>query len=128
MNYPEFGWLSAQAGFPFPVYATFRESGVEAPSQCIVFADAGAISVPGETEADKWQEALATGCSYFRSPSDAEDYPRVDSRTVLQHSKRVDAVFFDGRAEKVRNSAIGFALRRTNNANMWARNYSGPTP
>jgi len=43
MNYPEFGWLSAAAGFPYPVYATSTENGVAASSQCIVFADAAAI-------------------------------------------------------------------------------------
>ena len=128
MNYPEFGWISPQTGFPFPVYATSRETGVAAPSQCIVFADAGMISAPSEPNADNWQEVAATGCSYFRSPSDEQGYPNGDSRAVPRHSRRVNAVFFDGHIEKLRNSAIGFDLPRTNSANLWARNYNGPTP
>jgi prepilin-type N-terminal cleavage/methylation domain-containing protein/prepilin-type processing-associated H-X9-DG protein len=128
MNYPEFGWLSPAAGFPFPVYATSRESGVAAPSQCIVFADAGMLSDVSEPNADNWREVLGTGCSYFRSPSDWESYPWGDARAVPRHGQRVNAAFFDGHVEKVRNSAIGFDLPRTNNANQWARNYNGAVP
>ena len=110
------------------MYATSRETGVAAPSQCIVFADAGMISEPSEPNADNWHETPASVCSYFRSPSDWQGYPNGDSRSVPRHGGRVNAAFFDGHVEKLRNSAIGFDLPRTNNANLWARNYNGPTP
>lgn len=128
MNYPEFGWLSVSAGFPFPVYATSTENGVASASQCIVFADAAAISNPGESNADKWQEVPATGCSYFRVPSDSSSYPQGDSRSVPRHSGQVNTVCFDGHAVKLRNSTIRYDLPRTDNANLWARNYNGPQP
>jgi len=128
MNYPEFGWLSARTGFPFPIYATSTENGVAAPSQCIVFADAAMISNPTEPDADKWQEVPATGCSYFRVPSDWQGYPAGDSRSVPRHGGQVNAMFFDGHAAKIRNSSIGYNLPRTNSANLWARNYNGASP
>lgn len=128
MNYPEFGWLVAVTGFPYPVYATSSENGVAAPSQSIVFADAAMISVPSEPDADNWKEISATGCAYFRVPSDGEGYRRSDSRTIPRHSGQVNAVFFDGHAVKLRNSTIGYNLPRTDPANLWARNYNGLSP
>lgn len=128
MNYPEFGWLLARTGFPYPVYATSTENGVAAPSQCIVFADSGMISNPGEPNADSWREVPATGCAYFRVPSDWQGYPSGDSRSVPRHGGQVNTVFFDGHAEKLRNSTIGYDLPRTNPANLWARNYNGLAP
>src|SRR5215469_14896039 len=106
MNYPEFGWLSPRTGFPFPVYATSTENGVAAPSQCIVFADAARISNPSEPNADQWQEVPATGCAYFRVPSDPQSYFKGDSRSVPRHSGQVNTVFFDGHAAKLRNNTI----------------------
>ena len=128
MNYPEFGWLVASAGFPYPVYPTSAENGVTAPSQCIVFADAAMISNPSEPDADDWKEMPATGCAYFRVPSDNAGYPRNDSHTIPQHNGQVNVVFFDGHAAKIRNSTIGYNLPRTDSANLWARNYNSLTP
>jgi prepilin-type N-terminal cleavage/methylation domain-containing protein/prepilin-type processing-associated H-X9-DG protein len=128
MNFPEFGWLSPKTGFPFAVYATSTENGVAAPSRCVVFADAAMISNPSEPNADKWQEIPATGCAYFRVPSDPQSYPKGDSRSVPRHSGQVNTVFFDGHAAKLRNNTIGYNLLRTDSANMWSRNYNGPNP
>ncbi|HLX72680.1 MAG TPA: prepilin-type N-terminal cleavage/methylation domain-containing protein [Verrucomicrobiae bacterium] len=128
MNYPEFGWLVAAADFSYPIYAISKENGVAAPSQCIVFGDAAMISNPGEADADRWQEIPATGCAYFRVPSDTEGYPRKDSRTIPRHDGLVNVVFFDGHAAKIRNSSIGYERPRTDSANLWARNYNGLTP
>ena len=128
MNYPEFGWLVASAGFSYPVYATSKENGVASPSQCIVFGDAAMISNPAESDADAWQEIPATGCAYFRVPSDDNGYPRKDSRTVSRHDGMVNTVFFDGHAAKIKNSSIGYELPRTDSQNLWSRNYNGLTP
>lgn len=127
MNYPEFGWLIAAAGFSYPVYASSTENGVASPSQCIVYADAAMISNPTEPNPDNWDEMPATGCAYFRVPSDA-DYQKNDSHTVPRHDGQVNVVFFDGHSVKLRNSAIHYDLPRTNSANLWARNYNGTTP
>ena len=128
MNYPEYGWLSPRAGFPFAVYASANEGQVSQPDQSIVFADAAAISNPDETDADNWQEVPATGCVYFRVPSDGESYPNGDSRSVPRHGRQVNAAFFDGHVQKLRNSAIRYDLPRTNTAALWAKNNKGAVP
>ena len=58
------------------------EKRVAMPSRSIIFADAGGVSNSAETNADNWQEIPATGCVYFRSPSDLAAYPSGDARAV----------------------------------------------
>ena len=129
MNYPEYGWIVPAAGFPFPIYTVGKENQVSQPSQSIVFADAGQISDPGETNADNWQEVAATGCAYFRVPSDSFYYSlNGDSRSVPRHNGQVNAAFFDGHVERERNSAIHYELPRTNGNIQWARNHNGVNP
>ena len=128
MNYPEYGWISPAAGFPFPVYTTSKENQVSQPGQSIVFADAGQISNPEETNPDNWQEVAATGCAYFRVPSDTKDFPVGDSRSVPRHDRQVNAAFFDGHVQRERNSAIRYDLPRTDGNIQWARNNNGVNP
>jgi prepilin-type N-terminal cleavage/methylation domain-containing protein/prepilin-type processing-associated H-X9-DG protein len=129
MNYPEYGWISPRSGFPHPVYATSRENQVANPSQSIVFADAAAIANPDETNADNWQEVMATGCAYFRVPSDSYYYSlNGDSRSVPRHDRQVNAAFFDGHVQRVRNSTIHYDLPRTDGNAQWARNHNGLNP
>ncbi len=129
MNYPEYGWIATRQGFNVPVYATVQEGQVSSPDQSIVFADAGGILNPDETDADNWQEVPATGCAYFRVPSDSYyESLNGDSRSVPRHGKRVNAAFFDGHAILLRNSAIRYDLPRTNSAVQWAKNNNGDSP
>jgi prepilin-type N-terminal cleavage/methylation domain-containing protein/prepilin-type processing-associated H-X9-DG protein len=123
MNYPEYGWIAKRQEFNVPVYATVQEGQVTRPSQSIVFADAGAISNPDEPDADNWQEVPATGCAYFRVPSDSY-YQSLngDSRSVPRHAGQVNAAFFDGHVLKLRNSTIRYDLPRTNDVVLWAKN------
>ena len=128
MNYPEFGWIDTAPDFPYPVYNPPHENEVRSPSQSIVFADAAAVSNPDDDDADNWQEIPATGCSYFRVPSDTASYPGGDSRSVPRHGRRVVAAFFDGHVLQLRNSAIHYELPRTDDAVLWAKNNNGDTP
>lgn len=128
MNYPEFACIATVPDFPYPVYNPANENQVRTPSQSIVFADAAAVSNPDEENSDSWQEIPASGCSYFRVPSDAASYPGGDSRSVPRHSGRLNAAFFDGHAVLLRNSAIYYNLPRTNGAVLWAKNNIGDVP
>ena len=129
MNYPEYGWIAPRSEFPHPVYAASKENQVSGPSQSIVFADAAAISNPDETNADNWQEILATGCAYFRVPSDSYYYSlNGDSRSVPRHGRQVNAAFFDGHVQRERNSAVHYDLPRTDGNVLWARNHNGNNP
>jgi prepilin-type processing-associated H-X9-DG protein len=123
MNYPEYGWLASAGAVPFLIFSTSKENEVVNPSQSIVFADAAEVSNPDEPDADNWEEVPATGCAYFRVPSDYASYPNGDSRSVPRHNGLVNVTFFDGHVQKLHNSAIGYDLPRTNAANMWSRNY-----
>jgi len=114
MNYPEYGWISPKSGFPFPIYTTSRESQVSQPAQSLVFADAAGIANPGEANPDNWQELPATGCAYFRVPSDSFYYSlKGDSRSVPRHNRVVNAAFFDGHVAGEHNRAIRYDLPRT---------------
>jgi len=129
MNYPEYGWIATRQGFNAPVYATVQEGQVAMPDQSIVFADAGGILNSDETDADNWQEVPATGCAYFRVPSDSYyESLNGDSRSVPRHAGRVNAAFFDGHVLKLRNSAIRYDLPRTNSVVLWAKNNNGDNP
>jgi len=128
LNYPEYGRVTPAAGNPDPVYASASEGQVGNPSQSIVFADAGFITNPDD-DYDNWVEEPATGCTYFRVPSDAHDWNNVDfTRSAPRHGKRVNAAFFDGHATLLRNGAIGYDLPRTNTAALWPKNNNGDTP
>jgi prepilin-type N-terminal cleavage/methylation domain-containing protein/prepilin-type processing-associated H-X9-DG protein len=128
MNFPEYGWLSPRSGFPFAVYNSAKENQTMMPSQSIVFADAAALVDVAEANPDQWREVPATGCAYFRVPSDYESYPVGDSRSIPRHSRKVNAAYFDGHVTAVRNSTVRYDLPRTNSAIQWAKNNIGMSP
>jgi prepilin-type N-terminal cleavage/methylation domain-containing protein/prepilin-type processing-associated H-X9-DG protein len=122
MNYPEYGHIIPATGNPDPVYGTTAENQVTRPSQSIVFADAAYIANPDE-DYDNWVEEPGTGCTYFRVPSDTAAYPSGDyTRSVPRHNKQLNVAFFDGHAVKMRNSAIGYDLPRTDANALWTKN------
>jgi len=128
LNYPEYGRVEPAAGNVDPVYASANEGQVSSPDKSIVFADAGFITNPDD-DYDSWIEEPATGCTYFRVPSDTHDWNNVDfTRSAPRHGKRVNAAFFDGHAMLLRNGAIGYDLPRTNTAALWPKNNNGDTP
>ena len=129
MNYPEYGWLAPPPNFPFALYNSANENQVSLPSQSIVYADAAELAQDFDDSApDSWQEVPATGCAYFRVPSDPASYPNGDSRSVPRHGGRVNAAYFDGHVTLLRNSDIRYDLPRTNPLIQWAKNNNGTTP
>jgi len=128
MNYPEYGCIVPKSSGTYVQYPTARENQVTVPSQSIVLADAGAISNPTEPNADNWREKPATGCTYFRVPSDTADYAAGDSRSVPRHNQRVNVAYFDGHVDRIRNRSIRYDLPRTDSAIQWAKNNNGSTP
>jgi prepilin-type N-terminal cleavage/methylation domain-containing protein/prepilin-type processing-associated H-X9-DG protein len=134
MNYPEFGKCFSGPG------NELKENQVARPSQAIIFADAGAVTIAtrADPNADNWlpdiqYDAAALqisggGMSYFRVPSDSFSYPSGDSRSLGRHNKRCNFGFFDGHAESLKNSKAGYDLLRTDENALWARDHNGLVP
>lgn len=128
MNFPEYGRIISPV--PGPTYpATIAKASlVTAPSQFVAFADAAAVSNPNESNPDNWREVAGTGCCYFRAPSDSDNFPSGDARTVARHSGRANAAFFDGHVQAIRNSTIRYDLPRISTYVKWARNNLSDQP
>ena len=132
INYPEIGqlWHDDAPGTPI------KETTITTPSQCIGFADAGAVtasSLHSGSGPDGWiadsayDAALNTyyggGCAFFRDPSDPS-WTGGDALTVPRHNKRVNFAFMDGHVQTARNSSIGWYLPRTSDQALWARSHN----
>jgi len=91
-----------------------RENNVMHASESLLFADAGVLP-PGVTPspiADNWAEQTSNGTtgygsSYFNTPSGTQ-YPTDLVRSVPRHAGRVNTTWFDGHAESIKNSKIGY--------------------
>jgi prepilin-type N-terminal cleavage/methylation domain-containing protein/prepilin-type processing-associated H-X9-DG protein len=127
MNFPEYGTIYPAGAWVAPVYPQCNENGVAAPSQSVVFSDAGAISNPTQPNPDLWQEMAGRACVYFRVPSDPAGYPVGDSRSVPRHGGLVNVTFFDGHSARIKNGSIRYDLPRTDGNNLWSKNYSSAT-
>jgi prepilin-type N-terminal cleavage/methylation domain-containing protein/prepilin-type processing-associated H-X9-DG protein len=124
MNFPEYGSIIPAGAWIAPVYPTCNENQVTVPSQSVIFADAGAISNPTQANADLWQEVGGSASVYFRSPSDPAGYTIGDSRSVPRHAREVNVTFFDGHADRIKNSSIRYDLPHRDNNNLWSKNYN----
>ena len=87
INYPEYGHIVPATENPDPVYSSAIENQVTSPSQSIVFADAAYISNPDD-DYDDWVEEPATGCAYFRVPSDTAAWNGDCTRSVPRYGNR----------------------------------------
>jgi prepilin-type N-terminal cleavage/methylation domain-containing protein/prepilin-type processing-associated H-X9-DG protein len=118
MNFPEFGVTVPLVDVGAPMVPP-KDNQVAKPSETVVFADAGGVANPAETNPDKWIEVAGTGCTYFRVPSDLESYATGDSRSVPRHGGRVNTGWFDGHCATVRNGSLGYEFPRGDPAALW---------
>ncbi len=117
MNLPEFAreynWNDKQ-----PVV---NEKSVRNPAQSVVFADSGkpdtTIVSPTAANADDWQEdtsPAAINATYpvaFDVPSfypGGNTWIQVGRLSMPRHNQRLNTCWFDGHAELVRNSSLGY--------------------
>jgi prepilin-type processing-associated H-X9-DG protein len=136
MNHPEYGRTVVVADTSPNLV---KESQVQKPSDSIIYADAGAVTVDtaASLDADAWMPDIAYdaasmqyfggGVSYFRVPSDG-NFPSGDSRSLGRHNKRCNFGFFDGHAQARRNSTAGYKYPRINEAALWARDHRSMSP
>ncbi len=104
--------------------AKSRETEVAQPSGTVLFADAGDLSNPAQTDPDLWQEKPFASAVYFRSPPDAAYAATTPVRVVARHQGRTPAGFVDGHAESIRPSVIGFQFGAAGAGNplvLWDR-------
>ncbi|MEO7299531.1 MAG: prepilin-type N-terminal cleavage/methylation domain-containing protein [Verrucomicrobiota bacterium] len=130
INYPELGVLA----LPGASVNWVKDNSVSRPSRCIVFADAGSVTVATKNlNPDLWlpdtgyDAALAQyyggGATYFRDPSDPAGFVSGDARSIPRHNKRGTFGFFDGHGEIMKNSKVGYSLPRKNDGALWARDH-----
>ena len=139
MNHYEFGREVLLTGYGEDKIP--KESGVTRPSAAVVFADAGAVKGSPQTYAnsDAWQEDHAymqsaydsnggNPLSYFRSPSDAwagtPAFYGDPVGTMPRHGGRLNTVHFDGHAEALKNSKMGYTLLRKDEGAIWAKDHN----
>ena len=129
LNHQEFA--NVRGSFDSDKRIKIKESMVARPSDGAFCGDAGGILNPTEPNPDNWKEDgtltafVGTGSSYFRNSGDLPAYNTVDeSHTVPRHGKRVNILFFDGHAQSMRNSALGYNLPRTSDGALWARDHN----
>lgn len=129
INRPEFGVeMDTAATANQPV----RENHVKHASESLVFADAGLITTASQpnADADQWVEvagtagsANGTGSCYFKAPvggTGAAWWSGADpTRSVPRHQGRLNTCWFDGHAESMKNSKIGYQYPAGDPQALW---------
>jgi prepilin-type N-terminal cleavage/methylation domain-containing protein/prepilin-type processing-associated H-X9-DG protein len=109
-----------------------KESMVSNPSQGAYAGDSAGILNQNLSKPDSWVEDkgvsdfTGTGNGFFRPPSNWSTpiTPALDGVTVPRHNKRVNTLFFDGHAQSMKNSELGYFLPRTDARALWARDHA----
>jgi prepilin-type N-terminal cleavage/methylation domain-containing protein/prepilin-type processing-associated H-X9-DG protein len=115
-----------------------KDTMVSNPSQSEYAGDSGGVlpfTAANKLKPDLWVEDkgvsdfTGTGNGFFRPPSNwpSAISPPTDGVTVPRHNKRVNILFFDGHAQTMRNSDLGYFLPRTDARALWARDHASAT-
>lgn len=108
-------------GIAFTGNARARETEIARPTETVLFADSGRVTVPLEPDPDKWKEQALASAIYFRVPGDPT-WDTLPVRVVARHLARTIVGFVDGRAESLKPSAIGLQFPVGDSRAWWDRN------
>jgi prepilin-type N-terminal cleavage/methylation domain-containing protein/prepilin-type processing-associated H-X9-DG protein len=100
--------------------ARAMEHEIANPSQTVILADSGTVTVPGQPDPDMWVEAPNSSAVYFRNSSDGS-YTSLPVRVIGRHLGRTPAGFVDGHSEVVKPSALGFQYPARDPRALWDR-------
>lgn len=96
------------------------ENEIAKPSETVLFADSGSVTVPLEPDPDKWVEVLNSSAVYFRNAGDSA-WTTLPVRVVGRHLGRTPAGFVDGHTEMLKPGAIGFQYPAGDIRALWER-------
>ena len=96
---------------------------VRKPSATVAFGDAGVISNPLQANPDLWVERKTLkdngfGSGVFLVPS-MKDWKKTSRRMVNRHLGRSSVIFFDGHADSIPASAVGFQYKIGHVRALW---------
>ena len=78
------------------------------PSESCVFADAGRVRNPRESDPDQWSEYKGAQLLYFLTPSHPDYALNNPHRVVNRHAGRAMSTWADGHGESIKVSKLGF--------------------
>lgn len=96
------------------------ENEIAKPSETVLFADSGSVTVPLEPDPDRWVEVLNSSAVYFRNAGDSA-WTTLPVRVVGRHLGRTPAGFVDGHTEMLKPGAIGFQYPAGDIRALWDR-------
>jgi len=121
MNRPEFAVEYINGDMKPPI----KESAVRNPSQSVVCADSGRITgTPTVNNADDWQESTSAlggpnGTAFSVPSFQGTPWLQTGLLSIPRHGKRVNTVWFDGHAESIKNSKLGYSLPAGDPSALW---------
>jgi prepilin-type N-terminal cleavage/methylation domain-containing protein/prepilin-type processing-associated H-X9-DG protein len=116
VNWPELAVLY-YVGAPIVVV---KESEIRHPSATVVYGDAGMVTAAtqNDPEGDEWLEVPGGQAVFFRTPNDTW-FKTSPTRVVPRHSGRATVGHWDGHAEQVLNSTLGWAYKERDPQVIW---------
>lgn len=118
VSWPEFGVLY----YPGIFRVVRKESDIRNPTDTLVFGDAGMVSsaTQNDPDGDGWKEVAGGQAVFFRTPNDSW-FRTSPTRVVPRHSGRATTGYWDGHAEQVLNSTLGWEYPERDPRVKWDR-------